>query len=586
MKPTRKTCLLLATAATQALLASLASAQLQATGQDGRAMDANNRVGSGGFNQPSGQIGVTPNQIVYGNVTGGKEFRGPVGSRDPGAFTGPSAGRLVDRFVAGSSGVPTSYQPQVDLTTAQPFYGMSRNAPPPVGSVRLGYTGSYLGTNPAGNNNDYNLTAQYAAADDQLTQRLGVSQVLGTRSTLVGTSSFGESYLQPVNPDNQNTAFSGSALYGIQPLRSNLEDQQLDATGQGAGLLAGPGDRFRVDSAQMRRMRTELENPADQNQQQNNNPNAQGQNGFGQSLNANDNTQSNNTPGFSNDLQSGGQGTQRRYTIVAPDLQSSQYREMRQRLSQYENPQFAQMEAQHRARMERQAIARRAAGATSQPAAPTGVGINPDAVAQASIRQPGAASAAGEPMKVTSLATGVRAKGLHDMLASAEDLMKQGKFQSAIDRYDIALQIAPNNPLVSLGRANAELGAGADRLATADLHRVFSSDHATLMAQYDIKSWFPPERLSAIQKELEDLSSRDPKDEMPEFLLTYIAYNTGNPDDAARHLTEAKKRSATTDPLLDFIERDWKLPTVERTQAPQPELNKQPDPTKLPDINK
>jgi len=160
------------------------------------------------------------------------------------------------------------------------------------------------------------------------------------------------------------------------------------------------------------------------------------------------------------------------------------------------------------------------------------------------------------------------------MLAQAEDLMRQGKFQSAIDRYDVALQIAPNNPLVSLGRANAELGAGAYRLASADLHRVFTSDHATLMAQYDLKGWFPADRLEAITKELQDLSSRDPKDQMPEFLLAYIAYNIGDPDAAARHLTEARKRSGTSDPLLDFMERDWKLPVVERTPTPQPDLNK------------
>ena len=68
----RKILLAAATAAAQTLLsATLASAQLPSN-QDGRAMDANNRVGSGGMNAPTGQIGVTPNQIVYGNVTGGK----------------------------------------------------------------------------------------------------------------------------------------------------------------------------------------------------------------------------------------------------------------------------------------------------------------------------------------------------------------------------------------------------------------------------------------------------------------------------------------------------------------------------------
>jgi hypothetical protein len=574
MNRTRKAYLIAGMVVAEALItAALASAQLP-SGQDGRAMDANNRVGSGGMNAPSGQIGVTPNQIVYGNVTGGKQFRGPVGSRDPGAFTGPSPGRFMDRFVASSSGVPFAYQPQVDLSNPQPFYGAARNAPPPVGSVRVGYTGAYLGTDLVPSDN-YSLSAQYAPArDDYLSQRLGVAQVLGTRSTLVGTSA-GESYMQPVGGNNQDTTFSGSALYGIQPLRSGLEDQTLGATGQGSSLVAGPGDRFRVDSAEMRRMRSELENPADQQQQQNdqNNQNTLGQPGFGQSLNAQDNSRQANPQGFSNDLQSG-QPTQRRYTIVSPEIQSAQYREMRERLSQYENPQFAQMEAQHRARMERQAIARKVAASTSQPATP-GVGVNPEAIAAAGVKPGmGSINPNAEPVKVTSLATGVRAKGLHDMLTQSEDLMRQGKFQSAIDRYDVALQIAPNNPLISLGRANAELGAGAYRLAAADLRRVFSSDHATLVAQYDLKAWFPAERLEAISKELSDLSSSDPKDPMPEFLQAYIAYNTAQSQDAARHLAASRKRSAGNDPLLDFMERDWKLPPTDTDRPPQPDFNK------------
>ena len=46
--------------------------------------------------------------------------------------------------------------------------------------------------------------------------------------------------------------------------------------------------------------------------------------------------------------------------------------------------------------------------------------------------------------------------------------MKQGKFSSALDKYDQAEQVAPNNSLIKLGRANAELGASY--FARADQH--------------------------------------------------------------------------------------------------------------------
>jgi len=122
---------------------------------------------------------------------------------------------------------------------------------------------------------------------------------------------------------------------------------------------------------------------------------------------------------------------------------------------------------------------------------------------------------------------------------------------------------------------DAELGAGAYRLANADLHRVFSADHATLVAQYDLKSWFPSDRLAAVRKELEDLSAKDTKDEMSEFLLAYIGYNLGEADQAATHLAEARKRADSKDSVLDLLERSWKLPAGQRTSPTlKPDLNK------------
>src|SRR3954452_18504994 len=72
---------------------------------DGRALDANSRSGSGGQNDASpsaanrGQA-VSGNQIITGNVTAGRQFRGPVPYSDPGSFRGPTAGSFSsDRFV-------------------------------------------------------------------------------------------------------------------------------------------------------------------------------------------------------------------------------------------------------------------------------------------------------------------------------------------------------------------------------------------------------------------------------------------------------------------------------------------------------
>src|SRR5436190_9132453 len=76
---------------------------------NGNALDANNRIGSGGYNSGGNQnrgAGYTGNDIINGNVTAGKTFQGFVPYRDPGAFRGPTVGNSMDRFIRDSSGTP------------------------------------------------------------------------------------------------------------------------------------------------------------------------------------------------------------------------------------------------------------------------------------------------------------------------------------------------------------------------------------------------------------------------------------------------------------------------------------------------
>ncbi|MEM9110637.1 MAG: hypothetical protein AAGC72_11495 [Planctomycetota bacterium] len=88
MTPTR----LRQTVSTAALLtAALAvtPAQGQVQVQDGNALDANQQVGSGGFNQAAQRVDYRArNLLITGNVGGGRAFRGDVGYAADGAFTG------------------------------------------------------------------------------------------------------------------------------------------------------------------------------------------------------------------------------------------------------------------------------------------------------------------------------------------------------------------------------------------------------------------------------------------------------------------------------------------------------------------
>src|SRR5262245_19405548 len=106
LRPTIRLGILSAAVLAAAPLLSLtpqASAQFRVN-QDGRALDANNRVGSNGNNptNPNNTV-VSGNDIVTGNVTAGKQFRGRVPYTNARDFRGPSAGVGIDDFIRQSS---------------------------------------------------------------------------------------------------------------------------------------------------------------------------------------------------------------------------------------------------------------------------------------------------------------------------------------------------------------------------------------------------------------------------------------------------------------------------------------------------
>ena len=180
---------------------------------DGRALDANRRVGGSGVND--GGVGakgynrsgpmVTGNQIITGNVTAGRQFRGPVPYRDAGSFRGPTAGSFSsDRFIRDSSGVPRAYgAPEVDLSRPSAFYGSNRVLPPPEGYLpTAGATGGYVaGSTSAVAQPNVGLTRSYSPTLDPTLRS----------SELILPSTDG------ANPDG---TLSASPLYGVRVCRA------------------------------------------------------------------------------------------------------------------------------------------------------------------------------------------------------------------------------------------------------------------------------------------------------------------------------------------------------------------------------
>ena len=140
--------------------------------------------------------------------------------------------------------------------------------------------------------------------------------------------------------------------------------------------------------------------------------------------------------------------------------------------------------------------------------------------------------------------------------------MKDGKFGPALDQYQAAAQLAPNNSMVLLGEANAELAIGFYRKAEQHIRMALRGDPVLLMAQFDLKGMLGEDKLNAIVKDLKEIAFKQERDAGVAVLLAYIAYNTGNEQGAAIYLDLAQKRSNARDDFPKILRQHWDLPAA------------------------
>ena len=562
--------------------------------QQGNALDANTRIGSGGINAPGNpnilNNGVTGNRIVTGNVTGGREFRPGVPYTDPRELRVALPSGNIDNFIKNSVSAPPAYQSPVFPGQIQAFYGSQLAEAPPAGFVQRGFTGTYT---PPPNPLGYDRPAQ--------------GPLLSSGPFLL-TPLTNEVLLQgPLDPaTNQPTLLSASPLLGLRRWDMgqlpNLASTPAANSPQQTNVL----DRMRLDPAAVQQLRDELLKATGQNPPQpgNNQPaEPTSSNNLAQPVPTPFETPENRSIGgkplnnsIGNPALGAGAGPQpgigSRLWIPGPAQQSAQYAELQRRLDRYYVSRMQTDEDRYRdflKQLRAKEAAEKPAGpteTTEQPAANTNATVLPDyaRMSQELLTAPARQGPAApqtrptfkpQPVQVKSLATGVKAKGLADVLRAAEELMRQGKYDSAIERYAQAERAIPNNPLIWLGKAHAELAGGYYRRAEQDLRQAVTHDPSLTMGQYDLKEMIGQQRLELLVKDLKDTAKRQDNDPGPVLLLAYLAYNTGNSTSAAMYLGEAEKRSGSRDTFCKLLRLHWSLPgdqgaSIEQTNPTLP----------------
>ena len=591
-------------------LPSLALAQGQIDA--GRANDASNQVGSYGRN--GGNLGVgysnqnyqinNGNRIITGNVSQGREFHGTVTYTDPSAFRGSVSGLGSETFSKNSVGVPHANAPDPVPNTSVPFYGTSQTAAAPEGfrlnANRTGYVP------PA-------VNAGLRSAQDQRIGVIDLNQPL-TPGPVPGDMLLRGSLNGPQGAQ-QAGILTGSALYGVREWNPQDPADRMFLENI-LSRQSGAFNRVQMDPREVQRMRSEIEKAlqGDQTQQQQQQPNQQGDNAkpnerpqdnvtpnpLSRTLETPGSAAVNNRP-LNDQLQSQPLGSSVntdqgvRYNVLgAAHRTSTQYAELNKRLEQFNadrpkndadyarefNAEFKAKRDAEAAKANATAKARAGtvAGGTdlTRPPVPGGNDAVKNNTDTAKPKKP--------PLKIETLSRGVVGEGLGNVLKKAEALMKEGKYASALDQYDAAEAVTPKNPLIWLGRANAELGAGFYTRAEAHLKQAFMTDQALLMGQYDLTNMIGEDRLTKLVADLKELANKNNTQATPVFLLGYIAYNTGHEPQALAYLDLAEKRSPGDAAFYKSLRDHWALP--ESTTPNKPDSATPTPQTKQPELNK
>ncbi len=134
----------------------------------------------------------------------------------------------------------------------------------------------------------------------------------------------------------------------------------------------------------------------------------------------------------------------------------------------------------------------------------------------------------------------------------AEDHLKSGRYYDAVDSYDVARSADPENPLIWIGRGHALIGAGDYLSAVASLEEGIGRFPQITRFNIDLRAFLSHKDILDIRRA--DLEKRlDTKEDFRlRFLLGYIEYYSGLPQYGIENIKKAAKDAPTTSPISKF----------------------------------
>lgn len=143
-----------------------------------------------------------------------------------------------------------------------------------------------------------------------------------------------------------------------------------------------------------------------------------------------------------------------------------------------------------------------------------------------------------------------------NLTREAEAALAGGKYLTAESRYRQLILDVKDDPLPRVGLVHAQLGAGMFRSAGMNLRALFVQHPELIAARYDAKLLPPGDRLQWVQRELQTVISQGEGGKDAPLLMAYLGYQADSRQVVRYGLALAQSQSPR-DPLLAVIREIW-----------------------------
>ncbi|MEM1353485.1 MAG: hypothetical protein AAGC44_02495 [Planctomycetota bacterium] len=157
--------------------------------------------------------------------------------------------------------------------------------------------------------------------------------------------------------------------------------------------------------------------------------------------------------------------------------------------------------------------------------------------------------------RVQTLA-GDRENRLNTLMTRGEQELAAGKFLAAENVYRQILRESGDNPLAKAGLIHSQLGAGMFRSAAFNMRALFSEHPELIALRYDAKLLPATERLTRLQRDLQEMIGEDNHSAEPGLVLAYLGYQLEAEPLVTYGLAVAEAR-APRDPLMPILRQIW-----------------------------